>query len=177
MNTSTHPYFGRKKNLRRKPSGLPARGGYITFSAQLAGIVSFFIWHVSSHLMNLRLWHSKDHSWPLFSRADHKFRLTCISWLEAFFGNYPIYLEDKFPSAKRLTLNILQLTITTKIYDKIVSMLVYSDATAIGNVFKKLKHGSIINGCWNIHWIVHLLEQQVHTSVDISTTIDDRTML
>ena len=28
------------------------------------------------------------------------------------------------------------------------------------NVIKKLKHGSIITGCWNIHWCVHLLYHQ-----------------
>ena len=36
-----------------------------------------------------------------------------------------------------------------------------------GNVFKKLKHGSIIIGCWDIHWSVHLLFEQ--TSMDLST--------
>ena len=37
------------------------------------------------------------------------------------------------------------------------------------NVLNKLKHDSIINGYWDIHWNVHMLFQWVHTSVDIST--------
>ena len=37
-----------------------------------------------------------------------------------------------------------------------------------GNVLK-LRYGSIVIGCWNIHWNVHLLFKQVHTSMDIST--------
>ena len=31
--------------------------------------------------------------------------------------------------------------------------------------------------CWNTHWSVHLLEQQVHTTVDISTTDDGKVLL
>ena len=37
-----------------------------------------------------------------------------------------------------------------------------------GNIFKRLKHGYIITGCWNMRWSVHLPFQQMHTSVDIS---------
>ena len=37
-------------------------------------------------------------------------------------------------------------------------------SSAIGNVFKKLKHSSIIIGCWDIHCSVYLL---TYTSVDI----------
>ena len=37
---------------------------------------------------------------------------------------------------------------------------------------------SMLAFCYNIHWSVYLLEQQVHTSVDIHvlTANDDRTM-
>ena len=38
-----------------------------------------------------------------------------------------------------------------------------------GDVFKKLKHGSIIFGCWEIRLTVHLLFKHMHTSVDISS--------
>ena len=45
---------------------------------------------------------------------------------------------------------------------------VQTDLSAVGNVFKKLKHCSFIIGCRDIHWSVHLLEQQQHTLVNIS---------
>ena len=44
-----------------------------------------------------------------------------------------------------------------------------SDSFAHGSAFNKLKHGSIIVGCWDIQWGVHFLFLQAYTSVDIST--------
>ena len=35
--------------------------------------------------------------------------------------------------------------------------------------YKNLNHYSNVIGCWDIHWRVQLLEQHLHTSVDIST--------
>ena len=44
-----------------------------------------------------------------------------------------------------------------------------ANSLASGNVFKTLKHHSVITACRDIHWSMCLLEQQVHTPVDIST--------
>ena len=44
----------------------------------------------------------------------------------------------------------------------------YTGSSDRVNAFKKLKHGSIITGCWDIHWSVHLVLAGAHFS-DIST--------
>ena len=48
-------------------------------------------------------------------------------------------------------------------------LMLNTDSWTPGNVFKKLQHCSIIVGCWDIHWSVHLLFKQVCISVDIYT--------
>ena len=47
-------------------------------------------------------------------------------------------------------------------------LLLQTNLFAMDRVFKKLKHNSVIIGCWNIHRSVHLLFRLMHTSVDIS---------
>ncbi len=48
-------------------------------------------------------------------------------------------------------------------------LMLQKASPASDNIFKKLKHSSVIFGCWNIHWCARLIFQQVHTSVDILT--------
>ena len=47
------------------------------------------------------------------------------------------------------------------------NLMLLSDSIATVNVFDKLKHGSIIFSSWDIHWTVHLLLWQMHTSLEM----------
>ena len=40
--------------------------------------------------------------------------------------------------------------------------MLQAPSIASGSVFEMFKHGSVVIGCWNNHWSVHLLERQMH---------------
>ena len=46
-------------------------------------------------------------------------------------------------------------------------LMIHSNSSDTGNIFKNLMHISIIIGCWDIHWGVPILSKRVHTALDI----------
>ena len=91
-------------------------------------------------------------------------RCSRVSWIDRWMT------EDKFYFK---TFTMLQVTVVTKIYKTTFQWrpTVYSDATnrfiSIWQCIWEVKGWFYL--CWDIHWSVHQLFRQMHTSVDIPT--------
>ena len=70
-----------------------------------------------------------------------------------------------------LTTAILKATAITQTFKNIsqwgCNLVLQRASSSTMTVFTKVKHGSIIIACWNLHWRVHTLFNHMHTSVDI----------
>ena len=113
----------------------------------------------------------------LFTRAPQHHRSVCLQAGNVYSTKYVMRRRPKGGGLQVrcicLTLTMLWATSQENLWNNFLqcrhNLMSQADSWAIGNAFKKLKHSSVITGCWASHRSVHMLFQQRHTSVDIPT--------